>query len=357
MNITELEDLLKRASEAYYNLDPIMSDNEYDALYETLKALKPNSAEVRAVGATVSGNDWGKETHVEPMGSLFKVNDVDEFLSWSNDKDEYLITHKLDGLSLECVYENGSLMKTVTRGDGYVGENVTPNGQRINGIPKNVSGNLRIRGEVILPVRVFNEKYKDIYANPRNAAAGMLRDRKNGHKSCEDLKFIAFWVSTQKTSHSAVFLYLQELGFNIPQTIKIGKRLDIVSHFETSKEERTKLDYEIDGMVVYINDMEKFVGLGSKDRRPLGAIAWKYAAQSKVSKLVDIRWSVGPTGRVNPIAIIEPVNIGGVTITNVSLQNNENFKSLNLYKGATLIISRKNDVIPYVEGVVSDVDL
>jgi DNA ligase (NAD+) len=354
INISDLEQKIKLARDAYYNLDPIMSDEEYDALIDTLKDVKPESPEVKEVGYFPSSNEWGKETHIDPMGSLNKVNSTDEFLEWASWDDQYLITHKLDGLSLEVIYSDGQLLKAVTRGDGYTGENVTVNARYIKGISRNFGRNIRIRGEVILPVDIFLSKYSDTYANPRNAAAGMLRDRKNGSELCKDLKFISFWSSEEHQSHEKMFRKLESDGFYIPDYLAVSNKGGVVELFQQSVSMRSSLPYEIDGMVIYLNDMTTFLGLGSKDRRPEGAIAWKYAAQAKVTKLTDIRWSVGPTGRVNPIAVVEPVNIGGVTITNVSLQNYANFKSMNLKEGSLLLISRKNDVIPYVEGVVSD---
>jgi DNA ligase (NAD+) len=352
----ELEAKIKAARDAYYNLDPIMTDHEYDALVDSLKSLSPTSEQVVSVGAPLpSSGDWGKVTHEDPMGSLNKVNSREEFMEWAEWNCDYLITHKLDGLSLELQYEDGNLLRAVTRGDGYVGENVTINAKHLIGaIPvcKMGGDTIRVRGEVILPIDTFKTKYSDIYANPRNAAAGMLRDRKNGQELCKDLKFVAFWHSDRKMNHFKMFLDLQNGGFNIPSYIYPGNKNQISLAFEESTSKREFLEYEIDGMVIYVDDYQRFDGLGAKDRRPNGAIAWKYAAQTKVSKLVDVKWSVGPTGRINPIAVVEPVNIGGVTITNISLQNYANFKSMNLYKGALLMISRKNDVIPYVEGVV-----
>jgi DNA ligase (NAD+) len=356
---SEIDDIISRlklAREAYYNLDPIIEDIEYDALKDRLRELDPFHEEVIAVGAEVpSDAPWAKIAHEMPMGSLDKVNTQEEFKEWAlgTGASTFMITHKLDGSSLELVYENGLLQRCVTRGNGSIGEDITLNAIKIPNIPRRIENREKfiVRGEVIMTKKVFQEKYSGEYANPRNTAAGKLRDKKNQGEDCKNLEFIAFSMVGETVHPTEFFLieHMRSLGFEVPMSYATGSVEDICKIFSETEESRTSIPYEIDGMVISVNNLQKKEALGEKNMRPLGQIAWKFDPATSISRVLDIKWQVGPTGRITPVASVEPVNIGGVTIMNISLHNLSLFKDLRLYRGCEVLISRRNDVIPYIE--------
>lgn len=358
-SVEEIESIvprLKAAREAYYLLDPIISDLEFDALKERLKELDPFHEEIAAVGAeTPSDSPWEKVAHEIPMGSLDKVNAKEEFLEWAKKTGaaEFLFTYKIDGSSLEIVYENGKLQRCVTRGDGNIGEDVTLNTVKIPDIPRtvNIKEKIIVRGEVVMMKQVFEEKYAEKYANPRNTAAGKIRDKKNKGEDCKNLNFLAFTIVYDDDpwmTEFAHFEVLKQTGFKIPFNMAGG--LDVMAQwFEEVQETREEIAYEIDGIVIRVNNLAEQATLGEINMRPLGQIAWKFDPATSISKVQDVKWQVGPTGRITPVAIVEPVNIGGVTVTHVSLHNLSLFNDLKLFKGCEVLISRRNDVIPYIE--------
>lgn len=358
-NLKEIENIvprLKAAREAYYLLSPIISDQEFDALKERLKDLDPFHAELIVVGAkTPSGSPWEKVAHEIPMGSLDKVNTKEEFGEWAEGTGAktFLFTYKIDGSSLEVVYENGKLQRCVTRGDGNIGEDVTFNAVKIPDIPRiiELKEKITVRGEVVMMKKVFEEKYAEKYANPRNTAAGKIRDKKNKGEDCKNLNFLAFTVAyddDQWKTEITHFQALEHMGFKIP--FCMAGNLDVMAQwFEEVHKTRAEIAYEIDGIVIRVNMLDAQAALGEINMRPLGQIAWKFDPATSISRVMDIKWQVGPTGRITPVAIVEPVNIGGVTITHVSLHNLSLFRDLKLFKGCEVLISRRNDVIPYIE--------
>lgn len=354
--IEELENRIKDAKDAYYNLSPIISDQEYDALVDELKLLSPNNEQVISVGAPVpKGSTWDKVKHVIPMGSLNKANSFEELNNWINGTNfsDFHITHKIDGSSMELVYENGKLIRCVTRGDGIVGEDVTDNVKFIPSIPKSISiDNITIRGEIVILKKVFEEKYSKEYANPRNFAAAKVREKKDAGKACRDLTFVAYWMESHPSrpqTMDEMFRFLEKLGFKTPLNPSPTESNGLKKVFDETNNARESIEYEIDGMVISVNNIESMEGLGSKSMRPEGQIAWKFDPAMAESRMKEIKWQVGPTGRITPVAVIEPVKIGGVTVTNVSLHNMDMFRELNLFRNCRVLIARKNDVIPYVE--------
>lgn len=355
--IKELESLLSEWREAYYNLDPMVSDQEYDARKTELSYLKPKSKEVTAVGARVSKTSpWEKVKHRIPMGSLDKVNSKNEFLTWAEKTkaQEFLLTHKIDGSSMELIYENGKLMKAVTRGgDDQIGEDVLVNVRQIPNIPQTISdlSDVSVRGEVVMYKDTFNSKYALEYANPRNTANGKIRERKNGGSDCVDLNFVAYTLyingNLPKTEEDQ-FKQISDLGFETP-FYEVGNMFDLALTFESIRGSRDLIHYEIDGMVIRVNDISVQDGLGSKGLRPNGQIAWKFDAAMASTKVLNIRWQVGNSGRVTPVAEVSPVNIGGVTITSISLHNIALFRKLRLFASCEVLVARRNDVIPYIE--------
>jgi DNA ligase (NAD+) len=352
--IEELKDLINKASDAYYNLTgDIISDNEYDALVKELKELEPNNEVTTQVGAPVIKlSVWDKVAHTIPMGSLNKANSSDEFTAWADKTGscEFMSTHKIDGSSMELIYEKGKLIRCVTRGDGNIGEDVTQNISKLNTVPKNLPDeiDITVRGEVVMMKSVFDEKYSEEYANPRNTAAGKVRDKKG--ESCKDLNFIAYWVMTYNNpdTMAETFSYLNRLGFNTPE-FSIGDIQHTKQAYETISKTRESIPYEIDGVVVSVNNMDLLNSLGSLNLRPNGQIAWKFEASTAESTVDDVIWQVGLTGRITPVAIIKPVNIEGVTIRRISMHNLAYFTNLKLSKNCRILISRRNGVIPYIE--------
>jgi DNA ligase (NAD+) len=350
--IQELVEKITQAKEAYYNLSPIISDQIYDAWVDELKELDPNNQAITMVGATIpEGSVWPKIKHEIPMGSLNKVNSEQEFREWTNkfEVKEYLITWKLDGSSMELQYKDGNLVRAISRGDGLVGEDLTRNAKQISSIPHKlkIPMNINIRGEIIMKKSVFEEIYKRDYANPRNTAAGKIRDKKSGGADCKNLDFLGYDLYNKKfESMKEKFEYLDYLGLNTPPYL-VGTIDQMITHFNTI--DRDNLEYEIDGMVISINDVKSLDEAGSKNMRPEGQIAWKFASLMKESIALDIIWQVGLSGRACPVLIIKPVNIGGVEVSRVSLHNLSLFNELKLWKNCRVLISRRHDVIPYCE--------
>ncbi len=360
--IESLEGRLKAAREAYYNLSPIIGDSEYDALLAELRTLRPDSPEVSSVGAPPPKfSVWEKVVHVIPMGSLDKVNTAEEYEDWvrrTGSCPKYLITHKIDGSSMELVYSAGVLVRCVTRGDGLVGEDVTANVSKIPNVPKSIPvthEEIIVRGEVVMLKSVFEERYSTEYSNPRNTAAGKVRDKKGGGADCANLSFLAFTLmsASAPSTEYVRFLALEKLGFSVPSHT-VGSPDAVRAWHESTAAYRGSIPYEIDGTVVRVDDVALQDGLGDHNMRPRGQVAWKFDSAKGTTVMSDVRWQVGPTGRITPVACVEPVGIGGVTITSVSLHNLSLFRDLALAPGSRVVVSRRNDVIPYIESKLED---
>ncbi len=362
MDLEERKARLKRWSDAYYNLDPEVSDQEYDAEKDAIAKIEPNAPEVLAVGAPPPKHSvWDKVEHEIAMGSLRKANSLAEFEEWVRKCKEagastFFITHKLDGSSMELVYVKGRLIRCVTRGDGTVGEDVTENISQVPNIPKDVKLDVdfTVRGEIVMEIATFQEHYAAEYANPRNTAAALVRKKKGGGAECKHLKFLAHGVHfNDERDRLETMLFamkrVHSMGFECPPGAASSQVESIVHTYEAARDKRAELPYEIDGMVISVNNFKVLEAMGEVASRPLGQIAWKFDAAMAETKMVDVKWQVGLTGRVTPVAVVEPVNIGGVVVTNVSLHNLTMFRSLKLTPGCRVLISRRNDVIPYIE--------
>jgi DNA ligase (NAD+) len=345
---------LKKYREAYYNLDPMVPDNVYDAKRDRLKQICPDHFEVHAVGASPPViSVWEKVKHDIPMGSLDKVNSLEELIQWAKKTgaEQFHITDKIDGSSMELVYEHGKLIRCVTRGDGFVGEDVTKNIKQVPTIPKDLPEpmSITVRGEIVMLKNIFAEKYAEIYANPRNTAAAKVREKKKGGEDCANLTFLAYWIKCEpppKTMQLA-FKKLMSLNFKTPESA-YGNVETIQKHFETVTKNRQSIPYDIDGQVVSVDNIQALENLGEVAMRPRGQIAWKFESEKAESKVLDVVWQVGPTGRVTPVAKVSPTPIGGVTIESVSLHNLKMFNELKLFHGCRVLIERRNDVIPYI---------
>jgi DNA ligase (NAD+) len=356
--MTEIEELraeLERYRVAYYNLDPLVSDDVYDAKLERLRTLSPDDIEVKAVGAAPPKlSVWEKVKHKIAMGSLSKVNTSEEFAEWvtKTGQEAFLFTLKIDGSSMELVYEHGKLVRCVTRGDGVVGEDVTENIRKVPDIPAEIPipEEVTVRGEIVMTKEVFKRLYSEEYANPRNTAAGKVRDRKGGGSDCLNLSFVAFTLMSASAppKESLRFKVLKKMGFTVPE-YGVGTAQEAEAfHQALANGGRERIPYEIDGTVMRVEDIGAQEALGELNMRPRGQRAYKFESAKGVTKVLDVKWQVGPTGRVTPVANVEPVLIGGVTITSISLHNLSMFRALQLFRGCEVLVERRNDVIPYV---------
>lgn len=360
----KLERALLKAQDAYYNGTPIYSDTKYDRLCEFLRKHKPDSPVLKNVGAPPpKGSPLQKVKHQIPMGSQNKVNSVEEFIAWAKKtkQEKFVAQEKIDGASVEFIYKSGKLIQAVTRGDGIFGEDVTHTVSRIPGVVNLKSpwtGTLR--GEVVCHKQKFNKYLKEQgYSNPRNAAAGLLR--RKSPKYVEHLTvyfFDALWeyhaygTETQKLS-AIIELGLKTAPF-IYQDVKT-----ISKWFDGYQQNRENLPYEIDGIVVKVNQVRIQAELGEQNGRPKGQTAWKFSADAQETVLERIEWDIGLGGRITPVAVVRPVEVSGVTVRRASLHNVENVRKLGAYVGAAILVSRHGETIPQVDQVVNpkDVDI
>lgn len=365
--VGELVKLLRKYKDAYYNGTPLVSDAAYDALEDELRALDPNHDFLKTVGAPVAAvTSWEKARHAIPMGSLNKAVDDDEFRAWAQrcnglgkkDKLEDLtkdlfVTEKLDGLSLAVTYEKGKLVDAITRGDGEVGERILPNARRMKGVPAQLKTkqSVTVRGEIILKLSDMKKAFPGA-ANPRNQASGTSK-RFDG-QGCEHLTVLFYDLDgIDAQTEVEKFEILEDLGLLVPNFKATDLDGALSLHKDYAKTKRAKLDYEIDGLVVRANDVHVQHMLGELGGRPRAAIAFKFASQAKVTTLIDIVWETGASGRVSPVAIVKPVVLAGATVQRASLHNAGMIAELDIGIGDEVLVSRRNDVIPYVEEVVT----
>ena len=364
--IAELAKLLKKYKDAYYNDQPLVSDAAYDALEDELRELDPAHSLLASVGAPAAVTSWAKANHAIPMGSLNKAVNEDEFRQWLKRCEELgatnklgsiaknlFVTEKLDGLSLAVTYEKGKLSDAITRGDGQVGERILSNACRMKGVPQKLKSavSITVRGEIILKLSDLKKAFPGA-ANPRNQASGTSK-RFDG-KGCEHLTVMFYDLDGEDhPTEVKKFARLTALGLEVPNSKVTDLAGAIAIHAEYHATKRGKLDYEIDGLVVRANDVHAQHMLGELGNRPRAAIAFKFASQAKVTKLVDVLWETGSSGRVTPVAIVEPVDLAGAVVRRASLHTASNVAALGIGIGDEVLVSRRNDVIPYVEEVVT----
>jgi len=386
----EIENLVKDLtyhSYRYYVLDsPVISDEEFDQLYFHLKDLEekyhyilPDSPTQR-VGAPPL-DKFEKVKHTEPMLSLdnaFSYDDMEEFdkrlkkLLKSDEEIEYTVEPKYDGIAIELTYRNGLLFKASTRGDGYEGEDVTRNIKTIKSVPIKIAEvgiipvDIDIRGEVYMDIEEFenlnkerDEKGESLFANPRNAAAGSVRQLDSSITAARKLHLACYGIGSVKgidfKSQFAFIEWLEKARFPVPAFIKTEKGIDKVIHaIKEIEEKRKHFSFETDGAVIKVNDFELQRQLGMKTREPRWAIAYKFAAHQGITKIKDIQGSVGRTGVITPFAIFEPVRIGGVTVSRSTLHNWDEMERKEIRIGDTVVVERAGDVIPHVIAVIKE---
>lgn len=361
--IKELADKIITARNDYYNNESKVSDKVFDAWVDELKDLDPNNKAVTAIGASVAPTEWKKAKHQIPMGSLDKLNLPEELIKWSNDlpsKEHLFLTEKLDGLSIELIYENGKFAQAITRGDSIWGEDITANVIKMNGVLLKLSSNFTgsIRGEIIMKKSVHQKHFSD-KANPRNAASGTCK-RLDGAGS-EHLDVFVYQVlgDVDFKTEEDQFKWLINNDFIVPN-YWVFKNSDIFanakevsSHWRDYQDnKRDGLDYDIDGLVVRLNDLAKQMALGDINLRPKGARAFKFDNEARESVIRDIHWSIGNSGRLTPVATVDPVMLVGAQVSRASLYNIAYINQLGVDIGATVLVARANDVIPRIEEVI-----
>lgn len=359
LRIQELEQRILKARDAYYNNGNItMSDQAYDALVDELKNLDPTNQAITMIGAPIRPTEWKKAKHQIPMGSLDKVNTPEELTKWANDvapSEKFFVMDKLDGISIELIYENSKLVSALTRGDGFTGEEVIVNVVKMKGVQatllsSNFTGSLR--GEIIMHKSV-HQKYFSKMANPRNATTGITK-RLDGTDS-EHLNVI-FYQAIGNIEFDTEEDQEKWLIFNCLDTpiSKLCNSAQEVNDYwqEYQDKTRAQLDWEVDGLVVRINDLVKQTALGEHNLKPKGCKAFKFDNESRETILLDVLWQTGHSGRLSPVAVFEPVNIGGANIERASIYNLSYIEELGLDVGATILVSRNNDVIPSVKEVI-----
>ena len=385
----ELRELLSRALIAYHVDDaPIMEDAAYDALYDELAAIEAEHPELvtadsptQRVGAPPSAQ-FRKVRHLSPMGSLEKVTTDEAIAKWADDVrkrlgpaaeegDEpvaYVLEPKIDGSAINLVYENGVFVRGATRGDGVQGEDVTPNLRTIRAIPLRMSGDdapplVEVRGEIYMPLsgfRAFNERLaadgKPPAPNPRNAAAGSLRQKDSTITASRPLSIWVYGTGVREgldglPTHWETLLWLRAHGFPTnPYAQRVESVDEIAEACRAWELRRAELDYEIDGIVIKVDSFDQQARLGALHERPRWARAFKWAPMTATTRLNKIAIRVGRTGALNPWAMLEPVEVGGVTISRATLHNEEDINRKDIREGDDVIVQRAGDVIPQIVG-------
>lgn len=358
--INELVSLIKRYQTSYYNGEGEISDAEFDALWDELKNLDPENEILKKIG-TDSGN-FAKLRHVMPMGSQEKAANPEQFLGWASKHvyDEYFVEFKLDGASLELQYEHGKLIHAVTRGDGTIGDDITVNAKKMNGVAAalfDLAGNLidysgGIRGEVIMTHDVHKEKFSD-KANCRNAANGLMK-RKDG-EGCEYLKLIvydAFSPSGNQpfNDEESKINWLKSCGFNtVP--LKICKSpQEVIEYRSHVMDIRNQLEYDIDGLVI----KERQINFQDASRaRPDRQIAFKFSLEEAVTILRSVDWSVNG-GTYTPVAVFDEVELNGTKVQRASLANPDTMKVLGVKIGCKVVVVKRGEIIPKIENVIHE---
>ncbi len=366
----------------YYVLDaPTLTDAEFDGLLIELTQLEAQYPELREADSPTQNVGGGFATHfeqrdhIEKMMSLDNVFDLDELKLWFERVEKevpnptFICELKVDGLAINLTYENGQLVRGLTRGNGVTGEDVTLNVKTIKNLPhalkgKNLPSLIEIRGEVFFPLAAFNElnegleeSGKTLFANPRNAAAGSLRQKDPRVTAQRPLSVVVHGIGARQgiafDSQSSAYEALAELGLPTSDRVKVCKsKAEVQKFIAYFEEHRHDVEHEIDGVVIKVDSLVEQQQLGFTSRAPKWAIAFKYPPEEVTTKLLDIKVSIGRTGRVTPFAFMEPVKVAGSTVTNATLHNAEEIVRKGVLIGDVVVIRKAGDVIPEVLGPV-----
>jgi DNA ligase (NAD+) len=389
-NVEDLRDVLRFHEYRYYvQNDPFISDFEYDSLYKLLEKFEKENPELitddsptRRVGSGLV-KDFPKVGHLVPMLSLENSYNAEDLLAWDKkarelsklETVEYCVEPKFDGASISVIYENDRLARAATRGDGVTGDEITTNTKQIKSVPLSAKFSkygievIEIRGEVLINkenFKAYNQKIMEEglppLANPRNAAAGTLRIKDTAEVGRRNLEVFLYHVSylvnteskqaneNQPDTHSGMLEMLWQLGFRSPKKeMKVVKGIEqVIASINEFELKRDSLPYEVDGMVIKVNNLHLQEQLGMTSHHPRWAIAYKFKARQATSKLVGVEFQVGRTGAITPVAKIEPVQVGGVTVSSISVHNEEYIKDKDLLIGDAILIERSGDVIPQI---------
>jgi DNA ligase (NAD+) len=381
--IEKLSELLEQFRREYYEHDnPSVSDAVYDSLVEELRRLAkkhPGKVNPDLIGGRIGGapqKKFAKAKHNERMMSLEDVKSVDELKEWEQRLTRnagttklggYYVELKVDGLALSLLYKNGVLMRAATRGDGEVGEEVTRNILTIHSIPFRVptnnklAGEFEVRGEVYLPKAAFEqlnaERAKNsepLFANPRNAAAGAVRQLDPAITASRPLAFMAYGLKHDSLqSHDQEHVELAKLGFETDRYAKKVSTLEEVIRFiEKMLDTREQLSFQVDGVVITLADKNLFTKAGTVGNHPRGAVAYKWPAEEVTTKLLDITIQVGRVGTLTPVAELEPVRVAGTTVHRATLHNADEIERKGIMIGDTVIVRKAGDIIPEIVGPV-----
>ncbi|MGH9813965.1 MAG: NAD-dependent DNA ligase LigA, partial [Candidatus Acidiferrales bacterium] len=387
--IEKLREKIRHHEYRYYVLDdPVISDTEFDKLMRRLQELEavhpdlvtPDSPTQRVGGQPREG--FVKVRHRRPMMSLENAMDLDELREFDRrvrdgtgrESIDYVCEHKLDGFSISILYEDGLFARAVTRGDGSEGEDVTPNVKTIRSLPLRVAADrvkkaklpadFEVRGEVVMTRTAFQAMNRDqqergekVFANPRNAAAGSVRVLDPAITAARQLDLFAYFLLANGRwalpRHSQALEALSALGFKVSKGWEKCRGLEeVIAFCQRWEAQRDSLDYEIDGIVVKVDEIALWDELGSTAKAPRWAVAFKYAARQATTVVKDIRVQVGRTGTLTPVADLEPVEVGGVTVSRSTLHNLDEIERLDVHVADTVLIERAGDVIPRVVKVV-----
>lgn len=373
--LNEIKKLLNEYNYQYYVLDnPTVSDQEYDRLMQELQSIElshpewitPDSPSQRVGGEVLDG--FTKVEHQRMMlslGNAFNDDDLRAFDSRVHEQVknvEYVCELKIDGLSVSLVYEDGQLQYGATRGDGAIGEDITHNVKTIKSIPLSIDyeDDFEVRGEIFMPKKSFDELNKqrkkegvELFANPRNAAAGSVRQLDSSIAAKRKLDAFLYHVPMALDmgvqTHQEALEFINRLGFKTNPNNRICQNIDeVIEYIQEITEKRESLPYEIDGVVIKVNDLERQERLGFTAKVPKWAIAYKFPAEEVITKLDDIIFTIGRTGQITPNAVLEPVRVAGSTVQRATLHNEDNVKTKDIRIGDYVVVRKAGDVIPEV---------
>ena len=361
----KLGELLMNAKKAYYTTGkPIMDDHTFDTLEEILKVKNPYHRLFSKVGNSNFDSGFDKKKHIMPMGSQNKASTFDEMVHYFELKKistntDFIVQSKCDGISLEIEYKNGQLVDAITRGDGETGDVVTQNVVKMKNfilsLPKDFSGSIRC--EIVILEKDFAKLDQEYYSNPRNAVSGISQRLDSQSSEYCSLFAVDIFSSNKNLSTELEKIdYLKSLGFTTVETFDC-QNFDQIEEIYQKFLTQTRIDYpfEIDGLVIKINDLKLQHALGVQDNRPKGQVAYKFPARSSQTRIISIDWQVGPLGMITPVAQVDPIEISGAIITFASLANYDLIKEKNINLNDIVEISRRGDVIPHIDHVVSKV--